>query len=399
METAERNDLSREKLPFLDGIRGLMALNVVICHFVLAYYPQMYMVEKDTGGGLLRYFARTPLSILVNGDIAVRYFLVLTGFLVGRKFLTGKEPDRALIVKKSIDRYLRLMPVIFAATLFTHLTMVLGLQHHWDIMDLVAYSDNLALQCNFAPTLRRLLLNGLYEPFVLGGSDYIGAFWMLRFELWGYILSMLTCYFLRDSKMRRIGYIVIGLLLWITVDENYLGFFFGIFVADLCYRKGEHSTWLSRFYEPLLQKRTVIWILALIGGYLATCPMEFVGIHAPLARIPKITTYTPRAVGVAVLLYCLLQSPSCAKLFEGPILRFLGKISYSIYAFHTPLMLSMEAGLFGYFYGRMSYDSAALLAFGLTIPVILLVAYGGYLLVEKNRFWSIKRYLEKIPTR
>lgn len=34
----------------LDGIRGLMAINVVICHFICAFYPEMYFVEKMRGG-------------------------------------------------------------------------------------------------------------------------------------------------------------------------------------------------------------------------------------------------------------------------------------------------------------------------------------------------------------
>jgi len=34
-----------KRLKFLDGLRGLMALNVVLCHFVCVYYPQMVKVE------------------------------------------------------------------------------------------------------------------------------------------------------------------------------------------------------------------------------------------------------------------------------------------------------------------------------------------------------------------
>lgn len=39
------------KINFLDGLRGIMAINVVICHFVCVFYPQMYFKEYSDGMG------------------------------------------------------------------------------------------------------------------------------------------------------------------------------------------------------------------------------------------------------------------------------------------------------------------------------------------------------------
>ena len=69
------NRNSREcygKLEFLEGIRGIAALNVVVCHFVVVYFPQMYYESYANLGGRLSLVAKTPLSVLVNGDVAVR---------------------------------------------------------------------------------------------------------------------------------------------------------------------------------------------------------------------------------------------------------------------------------------------------------------------------------------
>lgn len=35
--------MEQDRLEYLDGIRSLMAINVVLCHFVEVYYPQMYI--------------------------------------------------------------------------------------------------------------------------------------------------------------------------------------------------------------------------------------------------------------------------------------------------------------------------------------------------------------------
>lgn len=58
---------------------------------------------------------------------------------------------------------------------------------------------------------------------------------------------------------------------------------------------------------------------------------------------------------------------------------FLGDLSFPIYAFHWPLMLTVEAGLFKYFMELdITYDVAAVSAFLLTLPVIILVSYIVY---------------------
>ncbi len=391
--------MQKDRITFLEGLRGIMAINVMLDHFVMVYYPQMYFLEyAEKTGGFLSLFASTPLSILINGNIAVQYFLILTGFLVGRSFFQGKAPDRREIVIKSCNRYLRLLPVVFWATLFTYLTMVLGLQHHQQILDQVANPDILSVQCDFEPTFTRFLLNAFYEPFVLYGSDFLRQFWMLRYEMWGYVLCMLTCYFLRDSKLRRLGYVVVTLLLWITLDANYIGLMMGVFVADLYYCD-DSTTVLAKFYGPILRSKPVIWGLFVVGGYLAACPMELTGWYGFFGYIPKMTTELVRATGAAILLFCLLRTPKATKIFEGKALQFLGKISFCIYALNWPIPLTLQAWLFDWLNDIMSYDAAALSAFAITAPVTIAVAYIAYLLIEKDKKLDIRMLIEKTTLR
>ena len=98
-------------LPYLEGLRGVMAVNVILSHFVIVYYPEMYFPEYAQDGGLLTLFAKTPLSIFVNGNIAVQFFFVLTGFLVCRSVILNDAERPSLIVEKFINRYFRLVVV------------------------------------------------------------------------------------------------------------------------------------------------------------------------------------------------------------------------------------------------------------------------------------------------
>lgn len=47
-----KNNIYNRKIEFLDSLRGLAAFNVIICHFVVVYFPQMYYKEyADSWGG------------------------------------------------------------------------------------------------------------------------------------------------------------------------------------------------------------------------------------------------------------------------------------------------------------------------------------------------------------
>lgn len=55
-----KNNIYNRKIEFLDSLRGLAAFNVIICHFVVVYFPQMYYKEyaDSWGGGYLVYLQK-----------------------------------------------------------------------------------------------------------------------------------------------------------------------------------------------------------------------------------------------------------------------------------------------------------------------------------------------------
>lgn len=304
-------------------------------------------------------------------------FFVLTGFLVGLSCFRSNHKGVAYVLTKAINRYFRLFVICAMATLLTAATMVLGLQRHLEIVDIVADGAFLKGYCNFSPTLGNLLENIFIKPFV-SGSDYVGPFWTIPFELWGYIAVMIAAIWLKDSKWRRVAYVLIGLAIFLIASGNYSVFFFGLFISDLV-AQPEKETILSKYYRPFLYKKGTIVVLSIVGLYCASCPLSFVGIHAPLNRVPLLSPTLVRAAGVSMLVFCVSQIKSVQRFFEKKPFMFLGDLSFPIYAFHWPLMLTVEAGLFKYFMELdITYDVAAVSAFLLTLPVIILVSYIVY---------------------
>lgn len=364
------------RLNFLDGIRGFMAVNVVLAHFLMLFFPVAGIFQ--TAGFPAGWAYQADLlfgRLFVNGEGAVQYFFVLTGFLMARSCLPGRVWQQQDLLRKSVNRYLRLLPMVAGATVFVYLTMVLNLQYHRQIADQLPMPDMVRIHNDFTPTIPFLIRSIFYMPF-MEISPFVNPFWTIRYEFWGYLLCMLACYVLQGSKLRRLGFVVVMVLLWMQIDEYYVGFFLGVLTADLCFCPEADATVLSRFYGKLLNRKAVAWLLLIPGLWLA-----YFDLHE---HLPVLSRVTGKALGISILLFCMMKLPVLTRPFSWKPMQLLGKYSFGIYAFHWPLMLSVEAKLFDLLSGAMSYVGAACVSLLLTLPVILVVGWGAYWLLEEK---------------
>ncbi|MBR0348170.1 MAG: acyltransferase [Clostridia bacterium] len=379
MKDSQLYKVNKNKLHYLDGMRGLMAINVILCHFVCVYYPQMYFESAaNQSYGFLSLFATTPLSITVNGNIAVLYFMALTGFLVGMSTFTKKSQGISFFVKKTISRYTRLLPVIFFTTLITYFMMVFDLQKHLAITDNLVNKYFLQCYCNFTPTIKSLLINIFIKPFLLG-SDYVGPFWTIHCEFLGYILVLFLAMTLRNNKYRRLLYIGVALLVIAMTslpvfDMYYAVFIMGLLVADLKFNN-QNQTMLSKYYSSLLNSKWCLIISYLVGIYFSCCTMFSTPLYSWWFSIPFVPKPLLRGVGISLLIFAFTQTPKIQKFLSCKPILLLGECSFETYAIHWPLMLSLEAFLFIAFRDVMSYNASALLSFFITLIVIYFVSF------------------------
>lgn len=313
---------SNRKLVHLEGMRALMALNVILCHFVCVYYPQMYFKGEEYSGAL-SMFATTPLSALVNGNIAVAFFFALTGFLVGRSVFLKNDGIKVL-PGKTANRYLRLLPTVAIATLFTFLTMKLGLQSHLKITNTNVNAEFLSGYCNFNATIGNLLANIFFEPFVRT-SSYVGPFWTIKYEFWGYIMVLAVATLLKKTKWRRLIYIVIVGALGLILKDSYLCIFiFGLLVADLEYNT--KPTVCSKLYSELLRSKAFVMVCFFAATYFACCPMyRDTKLYSFWFKIPALSPTLFRGFGMALFVWVSLKSQCIQRVLSFKPLVFFGR--------------------------------------------------------------------------
>ena len=89
--------MAAQRLVHLDGLRGLAAFSVFICHFIQAFLPHIYYPNRAESHGLWEdEFATSPFNLVVNGNFAVCLFFVLSGYVLSSRFLA--EGDIAIPV-------------------------------------------------------------------------------------------------------------------------------------------------------------------------------------------------------------------------------------------------------------------------------------------------------------
>ncbi len=363
----------RVRLDYLDGLRGIMAINVVLNHFIVVFFPGIFYTSNG-----INLFNSTPIQAAYNGAVAVSYFFTLSGFLTAYFMLQKTKITIKDVVNKSIKRYFRLLPIVVFTVMLTYILMEFNLLYHLKID-----RELLTLYCNFQPTFLSALKDAFIDTF-LTSSDYVGPFWFVRFDFFGYIITLTTLYAIKKIPAfypyRRI-FMIACVFVYSYVSVQLTAFSLGILLADV-YIGDE--TILSRHYN--LRNKWIVWISGIIGVYLITIPTTFVGIWKPLETISlfKHTRFWC-GLGWALCLWFLFNSERLKKFLTSKVFLFLGKISFPIYAVHWVCMLSLQDFLFFHFSRTMDYTVAAILSFVIVLPIIIVFAYFVWWMLEKNK--------------
>lgn len=378
----------KERLRYLDGIRGLMALCVVLSHFAGVYYPGLHCVDWAVQfGGAATMLVTVPLSVAVNGTIAVQFFFILSGALTAIGVFRRKDTD---ILQGAVNRYLRLLPVVFGSVFLTFLLMKFGWMWHLSIIDRVRGGDFLAGFCDFEPTFFGFLMDAFASTF-LTQSKYVQPFWTIHYEMSGWLLTTVICYLSKGRPWRRLAYAAIAGYLVSIREYHYFAFVLGIIVADFYYYGEDETTFFSKLYTKLIRSKVFLAVLCVVGVYLGCIPLQG-GVLWAYSWLPMghgETVY--RAAGIAMLIWCIMNCNPIQVFLERRLFQWLGKISFATYAFHWPLMLSFETGVFMVLNRVLSCDVSAIASFLLTLPVIYGVSWLAWYCLERKKLTDLIR--------
>lgn len=369
-----------KKLDYIDGLKGMGALMVYLCHFVFAFYYAAYTLlpeHVNTRTGIEILIGKTPLNFFYNGNGAVCLFLVFSGFVLCLSYFRTR--DRARLKAGALKRYFRLMPVILAVNLLIFILMYLGLYRN---AETAAYTKSIPWFQGFnqfEPKFLSMLSESLLGCFVWGSNDYNGVLWTIPYLFLGALVVYLAAYLVGENPLRYIAYGVM-ILVAFTTDIYFTGIFLGFVLCDFFSTQERLVSLYRRFW--------LLPVLAfLLGFYLTSYPS--IGTEQPgtiYGFLPGAYTVIYHMAGAFLLTAGALGFGWLQWFFSRKPFLYLGKISYSLYLLHFPVIATFSCWFFLEFQESMGYGLTVGLDFALTTILVLALSALS------------RRYLEPVGT-
>ena len=367
----------RLHLKYIDGLRALAALYVLVLHFI----PRSYATQPPQG--LLKLLAK----VLSQGHFAVSVFIVISGFCLMLPVVRNQMTFPGgvwLYIKK---RATRILPPYYAAVVLS--VVVLLLLRHFDATS--EYQDKpftLRMALSHFFLLHRYIFDGqlpnngpLWSIAVEWWIYFLFPLILIAWRRWGAITTTvavsLTSYAIAIvvsfESVRRVFPFYVGN----TTTEYVALFTMGALGAAIAF--GRDATLL-----PLRDKVRWSWI--------ALSCFVFVGIIGVVLgqqRLVSLFLYLDLVVGIGAMALLVAgvthkaTSPSrfVFSFLSSPPLVWVGAFSYSLYLIHYPLEDALVAALPPQLKSSPNIMAATLFFIG--VPLLIGIGYLFYRFFEE----------------
>jgi peptidoglycan/LPS O-acetylase OafA/YrhL len=332
-----------KRISELDGLRGLAALSVYFSHLIGIF---------NTNSKIFEIISNSPIHILWDGESAVRLFFLLSGFVLTFPFIKNKDKMNLFSFYKK--RIFRIYPVFIVSII----VCIFFKTFLFDPFRMLGFSPwiNTFWKWNYIGISYKELLN----TFILVGSPFntdlfdpvIGT---LRKEM---IISFIFPFFIWIALRVKMVINLIILITFFHLGNTVSGIFYlGIIMAL-------NQNLIIEFIDKK-DNYFISFVIFILASF-------FYSIRYSLSFLISDYESIFSLIGCMFFLFLAMKNGLFKTFLNSKFIMFLGKISYSFYLFHFPILLVVSSFFSNNFY--------------LILPISLffsfLMGYLGYLFIE-----------------
>jgi len=285
----------------------------------------------------------------------------MSGYVISIKLF---RPNKIRYLIAGISkRYFRLVPPILGSMLLAYLLMKFNLMYNVELCHSLGTINSLHhYYFDFNPTLLETIISGLGDIFNGRFFRYNGPLWSMRPEF----LGSFFCFFLIIfQRLQYYRYLVYGVAIYICMLfelEWLISFILGFLICDIDHSENKLTN-IMKWVETRVFSNP--WITVPL-----ICMLMILGTE----RQEWLTTWPiyPDVVISALFVTVISRSKPMQNFFNGRILVWLGKISFSLYVLHWPILCSL--GSYLYLASNLPRKLNILTSGSITVAVIILVS-------------------------
>ena len=329
-----------KRIESLDSLRGIAAFVVVIFHIMISFvllYNANYLNKFDEKW--TEAITLSPLKLFWAGNEGVLLFFVLSGFVLSLPFWNGRHlPYKAYLVKRFCRIYIPYIIIMFATTILV--------SFFYKYNNIEGLSSTFENRWGNLPSVKDIIMYILMID--INTANVNGVVWSLYHEMRISIILPLFLLIMLKFNFIKSFFINIGICLVsyaiLIIGESFI-------TSDLLLTIS-HGLRMTIYY----------CVFFLFGAYLAKYVNTFVFVkNSTFVKLSLFTTsiliIEPRwvlhrvgldywmisnvisVIGILLLLTAVIHSNLADRILTVKPLLWLGKISYSLYLVHIPIIM------------------------------------------------------------
>jgi peptidoglycan/LPS O-acetylase OafA/YrhL len=340
------------RIAYLESIRGLAAVQVLLLHFLAAFAPDL-VFSLPAAAAVAGYIHLSPLYFLYDGYSAVYIFFALSGYVLTRSF----ERNLAQPSSQILARVIRLGLPALAATFVAAAVMLMFGKPNVAAGDLSGAAW-FASQWNTDASILSIMRDGTVNALFLGYSglpgvaflapwqqpveqSFVAPLWTLSIEFYGSMIILLLCWCARRSRVLWWAVMLVGAIF--TIRSAYICFFVGHLLAAF-----------HRAEKPAPERKLLPVFFIVSGIFL--CVLAEVWQPEWLRRLCADPTYLlfpgqfapmqQKTFGAILVLLGIIDLEVARRFLSRPWLVARSQLSFPVYLIHWPILLGPAAALF-----------------------------------------------------